>query len=79
MKDEKMSDGIFLNYERAKVFFEKNLIVHIVKKSGAFYNGLITEIATGKDFFFINDKVEGKKLIFFSELKKEIEEFKHDN
>ena len=70
MSDEQM------NYEKAKVFLENNIEVHIVKHDGTFYNGLITNISESKDFFFINDLKEGKKLIFFSQLNKEIEEYK---
>ena len=69
MNDEKM------NYEKARVFFATKTPVHIVKKNGTFYNGLIDSISDGGDFFFINDFKEGRKLIFFLELNKDIEEF----
>ena len=61
------------NYERAKIFWKKGLVVHIVKNSGTFYNGIITEVSS--DFFFIEDQKEGNKLVFFRELKKPIETY----
>lgn len=64
-----------LNYDKAKVFLERKIKVHVVKNNGIFYNGLITEISQAKDFFFINDDKEGKKLIFFAELNKDIEPY----
>ena len=68
MKDEKM------NYERAKVFCDKQLAVHISKKDGVYYNGVIVEVSD--EFFFILDKEDGKQLVFFKELSRPIEEFK---
>jgi len=62
-----------MNYERAKVFFDKQIRVHISKKDGIYYNGLITEI--DQKSFFINDKEDGRQLIFFEELAKPIQEF----
>lgn len=69
MNDEKM------NYERARVFLATKTPVHIVKKNGTFYNGIIDSVSEGGDFFFINDLKEGRKLIFFLELNREIEEY----
>lgn len=60
-------------YKRAEFFFNKRTIVHIAKKSGIFFNGLILEIS--KDFFIINDRVNGKQFVFFNELKKPIEPY----
>lgn len=68
-----MKDMNDMNYERAKVFLEKKLKVHISKKSGTYYNGYILEVSS--DFFFIDDQEDGKQLIFFSELKKPIETY----
>ena len=67
MKNEQM------NYERALVFFKKQIPVHISKVDNVFYNGIITEV--DHDCFFINDFEDGSKLIFFKELKKPIEEY----
>lgn len=69
-----MMEKIDMDYKRAIVFYEQKLPVHISLVNGSFYNGLITEKPT-QEFFFINDKVEGKTLIFFIELKKPIQEF----
>jgi hypothetical protein len=67
------------DYLRAKVFWERKIPVHIALKSGTFYNGYIAEEPT-LDFFFIDDCMQGnkdgKKLIFFIELIKPIDEFK---
>lgn len=60
-------------YKRAEFFFNKKIIVHVIKTSGTFYNGLILEIS--KDFFIINDRVNGKQFVFFNELKKPIEPY----
>ena len=64
------------NYELAKHFLENKTKIHIVKKDGTFYNGYIVEIKL--DFFFIDDRVDGKKLVFFLELSKDIEEYKKE-
>jgi hypothetical protein len=66
-------DMIDINYDRAKVFLEKQLKVHVSKRNGSFYNGLITEVSS--DFFFIEDQKDGKQLVFFKELNKPIETF----
>jgi hypothetical protein len=62
-----------MNYERAKIFLEKKLKVHISKKTGTFYNGYIVEVRG--DFFFIDDIKQGRQLVFFSELNKPIETY----
>ncbi len=62
-----------MNYERAKVFLEKELKVHISKKTGTYLNGVIVEVSA--EFFFIEDQKNGKELVFFSELKKPIETY----
>ena len=66
-----------MNYERAKVFLEKKLMVHISKRDGIYYNGLIIEIEP--NCFFIDDKEDGRQLVFFEELIKPIQEFKEVN
>lgn len=62
-----------MDYERAKVFCERQLVVHISKKNGGYYNGVIVEVKP--DFFFIDDREDGKQLVFFKELKKPIETY----
>jgi len=62
-----------MNFERAKIFSEKKLKVHISKNNGIFYNGYITEVSN--DFFFINDVEDGRQLVLFKELSIPITEF----
>lgn len=68
-----MTETKDMNHERAKVFLEKQLRIHISKKNGTYYNGIITEVSA--DFFFIDDKEDGKQLVFFEELGKPIETY----
>jgi len=67
MTDENM------NHERAKVFCEREIKVHVSKKDGIWYNGIITNIQP--NFFFIIDEEDGRQLVFFKELKNDIREF----
>lgn len=62
------------NYELAKSFCKEKIVVHITKEDGVWHNGLIEEV--GVQFFFIDDKKDGKRLVFFKELKRPIEEYK---
>ena len=66
-----------MNYERAKIFLEKKIVVHISKKNGVYYNGLILEVK--QHCFFIDDKEDGRQLVFFEELAKPIQEYKEAN
>jgi len=61
-------------YERAKVFLKRKTTVHVSKKDGFFYNGLILEVA---NYFFIilDRKLKKEFLVLFSELKKPIAKF----
>jgi len=68
-----MTEKENMNYERAKVFLEKQLKIHISKKNGTYYNGIITEVKP--DFFFMEDQEDGQQLVFFIELNKPIETF----
>lgn len=63
-----------MNYERAKIFLDKKIVVHISKKDGIYYNGFIVEVEP--NCFFIEDKEDGRQLVFFEELVKPIQEFK---
>ena len=65
-----------MNYERAKIFCNKEIKVHISKKDGIWYNGIIIEVQS--DFFFIIDEEDGRQLIFFKELKSDIKEYLED-
>jgi len=65
-----------MNRRRAIAFYEEKLPVHIVKKSGVFYNGII--LVVRDSFFTIDDREDGAKNVFYFELKCPIEEFKED-
>jgi len=67
MTDEKM------NHDRAEVYLEKKIKVHVSKSNGIFYNGMILEVLA--DSFFIADQKDGRQLIFFKELTKPITEY----
>ena len=71
-----MTERVDMNYERAKVFLDKNVMVHISKSNGVYYNGIIIEVKP--EFFFIEDKEDGRQLVFFKELNKPIEEFREE-
>jgi hypothetical protein len=62
-----------LNYQRAKIFFEKKVRVHCSFRDGKFYNGFI--ISVSDDFFEIHDKITGIQLVFFSELTRALQEY----
>ena len=70
MNDDKM------NYERAKVFFNKQIVVHVSKINGTYYNGLILEVAP--TYIFIDDKEDGRKMVLFKELAKDLEEYRNE-
>jgi len=75
MKNEK-GNMIKLYQNQALVYFRKKIPVHISKNDGIFYNGIIIEL--GPNFFFIEDFEEGRKLIFFEQLKHDIVEYKKE-
>ena len=60
--------------KQALVYSRKKIPVHISKDDGIFYNGIIIEV--GSNFFFIDDLKEGRQLVFFSQLKQEVVEYK---
>jgi len=62
-----------LNKRRAFAFYKEKLIVHVVKQDGIFYNGRILKV--DDEFFTINDREEGAKVVFYFELKSAIVEF----
>jgi len=63
-------------YERAKIFFDRGNLVHISKTNGIFLNGKLVEVKP--NFVIINDKEIGNQLVFFSELNKELEEYRNN-
>lgn len=59
------------DYDKAKIFFERQMIIHVSKLNGEFLNGLILEIS--EKFFVIKDFKKGDQFVFFNELKKPLE------
>ena len=62
-----------MNRRRALAFYEEKLKVHITKIDGTFYNGQILKV--NKDYFVIEDREDGPKIVFFFELKNPIEKY----
>lgn len=61
-------------HDRAILFLDRKIIVHVITLDEIFHNGLLLEVAD--DFFIIKDRVDGKEpVIFFNELKKSIEKY----
>ncbi len=52
--------------QKARIFFEKNIPVHIITNSDKWLNGYILELSV--DFFIILDRYDGEQPIFFSEI-----------
>ena len=61
------------NYQRALYFLEKNIVVHIKKSNGSFFNGRLHEV--NHDIIKINDRMQGMETIFLFDLAKPIVEF----
>lgn len=59
------------DYEKAKIFFDRRMIIHVSKLDGEFLNGLIMELS--EKFFIIKDLKKGEQFVFFNELKKPLE------
>ena len=53
--------------EKAKVFSDKKIQVHITKKNGSWLNGSITEL--NADFLMLQELKEGLMPVFFLEIK----------
>lgn len=73
-KKMNMNNEDKLNKRRAIAFYKEKLVVHVIKVSGVFYNGRILKI--DDEFFTINDREEGAKVVFYFELKNPIVEFR---
>ncbi len=75
MTDETKRNDDFneLNYKRAKIFFERKVLVHCSLRDGKFYNGVLFSVQN--DFFEIHDRVTGLQFVFFSELTKSLQEY----
>ena len=61
------------NYKRAKIFFDRKVIVHCSLNDGRFYNGRLFSVEDS--FFEIHDRVTGVQVVFFSELTKPLQEY----
>ena len=73
MDNETQENDNAMNYKRAKIFFDRKSIVHCSLRDGKFYNGRLFSVEP--DFFEIHDRVTGVQLVFFSELKKPLQEY----
>ncbi len=71
-RDEKQFNE--LNYQRIKILYKKYLPVHVFLKNGRFYNGYVIEVSD--DYFEIQDRKTGNQIVFYCELKKDVEEYK---
>lgn len=60
-----MINEITIN-DKSKVFFEKQIPVHIVVKNGEWSNGYIKEV--GSNFLILEEFKKGKIIIFFAEV-----------
>ncbi|MHA1395875.1 MAG: hypothetical protein ACTSRZ_20420 [Promethearchaeota archaeon] len=72
------NDQELLNYKRALIFFEDKDIIHVSTKNKIpntnkfiFYNGRILE-RPNEQYFIIHDRIEGRKKVFYFELRKPI-------
>ena len=68
-----MTNEINRNEKIAQYFFENGIKAHLTRKSGKFSNGFIKVVSS--DFFIIDDAVEGHQVVFYSEIKNNIEEY----
>lgn len=64
------------NKELAEYFKRKAIKVHVSRKDGIFYNGEIKLV--GSDFLIIDDDKTKSQLVFFSEIKGPIREFREE-
>ena len=72
MEDE-ITEDEEKNRRRVNAFYKEKLIVHVITKKDSFYNGRILKV--DKDFFVINDRKKGAKVLFYLELKNPVVEY----
>lgn len=53
--------------DKAKVFSDKSIAVHITKKNGSWLNGMITEV--NANFLMLQENKDGLMPVFFKEIK----------
>jgi len=61
MKNEEMIQ------RKAQVFLDELSVVHLKLTTGTIYNGRLFEVSN--DYLVVHDRVEGRKKIFFFEIK----------
>lgn len=66
-KDEEINEDISNLTKRALFFMKEKISVHILLKSGFFYNGLIMEVAEN-EFIILLDRINGETPVFFTEM-----------
>lgn len=54
------------NFVKAKYFYDNKISVHLIKTDREWFNGLIVEFAN--DFFIIDERKRGRRMVFFVEL-----------
>jgi len=54
------------NFLIAKDFYKRNIPVHLLKRDRQWYNGTILELTN--DFFIIDERKLGRRVVFFLEL-----------
>jgi hypothetical protein len=54
------------NYKKAKDFYKRNIPVHLLKRDRQWYNGTILELTN--DFFILDERKLGRRVVFFLEL-----------
>ncbi len=60
--------------KRVEFFKERDVMVHVSRKDGRFFNGKILEVGT--NFFIIKDKVTNFEImVLFDELQKPLEKY----
>ena len=63
-----------VEFQRAKILFERNSLIHIKKKDGMFYNGLIIEL--NPDFLIMKSLSGQEEVVLFREIKGNISLYK---
>jgi len=74
---EELMKKDFLNFSKAKVFYDRKIMVHASLKNGDFFNGYIVEEPT-HDFFIMDDREDGDVVIFYLELEHTLTQFEED-
>lgn len=67
MKNENENESVEILKQKAKYFYDNKITIHIKYKKGFWKRGQIKEIK--KDYFVLNENLEGKIPIFFLEVK----------